>query len=129
MTPRETEKRQFGEVFTPPSLINEMLDTIEKYAKDTEFWKNPNNKILDPAAGIGNFPIVAYQKLMLGLQNVIKNKKDREKHIIENMLYMVELNPNNVQVMKKIFYPYKCNVITGSFIEDKKYNLDDYKIL
>lgn len=94
---RSDEKKEFGEVFTPINLVLETLNLPKNC------WKNPNLKWLDPSCGIGNFPVIAYYKLMDGLKNKIKNKQARSKHIIENMLYMVELNPANVRKCKKIF--------------------------
>ncbi len=93
---KDTEKKLYGEVFTPVELVCEMLDMLPK-----EVWKNPNLKWLDPANGIGNYPIVVYYKLMDSLCDIPQTK--RSKHIIEEMLYMVELNPINVGVCKKIF--------------------------
>ena len=100
LTVRDKEKKLFGEVFTPVELVCEMLDKLPK-----EVWKDPKLKWLDPANGIGNFPVVAYYKLMEGLKDVkgFEDSDKRSKHIIENMLYMVELNPVNVKVCKKIF--------------------------
>jgi len=121
LPPKEIEKAMYGEVFTPLSLVQEMLDTIEKYA-DKNFWKNPKMKILDPAAGIGNFPLIAFEKLMTGLESAIPSKSARKKHILEKMLYMVELNPNNVRLMRKIFggEKYKLNILTTSFLLEKQ---------
>ena len=59
----EVEKKTFGEVFTKFELINEMLDTLP-----AEVWSNPDLKWLDPANGIGNFPVVVMQRLMIGLK-------------------------------------------------------------
>jgi hypothetical protein len=120
LPPKDLEKKQFGEVFTPLTLVTEMLDAIDKYA-DKDFWKNPDLKILDPAAGIGNFPLIAFEKLMVGLKGKIPQEAMRKKHILENMLYMVELNGNNVRLMKKIFGgdKYKLNIVKGDFLEDK----------
>jgi N-6 DNA Methylase len=124
LEPNEREKKLFGEVFTPLPLVQEMLGSIEKYA-DKDFWKNPNLKILDPAAGIGNFPLIAYEKLMEGLKSVKgfkgegeKEVEARRKHILEKMLYMVELNPNNVRLMNKIFNgkKYTLNVLCTDFL-------------
>ena len=94
---RSDEKKEFGEVFTPINLVLEALNLPKSC------WTNPNLKWLDPSCGIGNFPVIAYYKLMDGLKKKIRNKKARSKHIIENMLYMVELNPANVRKCKKIF--------------------------
>jgi len=103
-------------------LVNEMLDAVAKYG-DKGIWTNPNLKILDPAAGIGNFPLVAYEKLMAGLPRTkgLKTDEERRRHILENMLYMVELNGNNVRLMKKIFGgdKYRLNIVKGDFLEDK----------
>jgi len=75
-----------------------------------EVWRNPNTKWLDPANGIGNFPVVAFYMLdyQLGKHGPSefkgdKNKDKRRKHIVENMLYMIELNKGNVNTSRKIF--------------------------
>ena len=41
------EKNKYGEVFTPQSQIDIMLDTLPKH-----IWNNPNLKWLDPCAGM-----------------------------------------------------------------------------
>lgn len=95
---RDSEKKQHGEVFTPPELVCEMLDRLPK-----SVWNNKNLKWLDPANGIGNYPLIAYYKLMEGLKKTEPDDKKRSKHIIEEMLFMIELNPINVKLCKKIF--------------------------
>ena len=112
---RKVEKDTYGEVFTPPSLINEMFDKMPK-----QVWSEPHLKWLDPANGIGNFPMIAYVRLMEGLKKKIPDDKKRSEHIIENMLYMVELNEKNVAVSRKIFGR-SANIFCGSFLtEDSK---------
>jgi hypothetical protein len=64
-------------------------------------WTNPNLKWLDPANGIGNFPVVVYYKLMKTLKSV--PEKERSRHIIEKMLYMNELTNLNVRICRRIF--------------------------
>jgi hypothetical protein len=110
---REEEKNKNGEVFTPTDLINEMLDPLP-----VSVWNNPDLKWLDPANGIGNFPMVVYQKLMNGLKKWEPSDAKRSKHIIENMLYMVEINPKNVKISKKIFGS-NANICCANFLEEK----------
>jgi hypothetical protein len=109
---REEEKNKYGEVFTPISLINELFDNLDK-----SVWSNPELKWLDPANGIGNFPMVVFQRLMVGLAKWEPNKEKRSKHIIENMLYMVELNPKNVKISRKIFGS-NANICCADFLND-----------
>lgn len=116
--PRELEKKKNGEVFTPIFLIKQIFDRVEKVCPD--IWSNPSRKFLDPANGIGNFPALAYERLMAGLVHAIPNEADRKRHILENMLYMAELNEKNVEVSRKLFDPdgiYKLNLYCGDFRE------------
>ena len=83
LKPKDVEKKQFGEVFTPIKLVNEMLDKLP-----LEVWKNKNLKWLDPASGMGNFPIAVYLSLMEGLKDVISNEKMRKKHIRKYVIYV-----------------------------------------
>ena len=118
LKPKDIEKKIRGEVFTPMTLVNEMLDTLPE-----EVWKNPNLKWLDPAAGMGNFPVAVYMRLMEGLKYVkgYEDEEKRRKHILENMLYMVEIDKTNVFMMRKIFCGkiYKLNIFEGSFLDYK----------
>ena len=111
LKPKDVEKKENGEVFTPMYLINEMLDKLPN-----EIWTKKTLKWFDPAAGMGNFPIAVYLRLMEGLKDKIKNTEERKKHILEKMLYMSELNKKNVMVCKQIFNmnnEYKLNIYEG----------------
>jgi hypothetical protein len=93
---RDFEKREFGEVMTPMELIKPMLKTLPK-----SIWNSPNERWFDPAAGTGNFPIVIYYLLMTHLKSIPEKK--RSKHIIEKMLFLNELNPENAEKCRRIF--------------------------
>ena len=110
---REDEKKEFGEVFTPLSLINEMLDKLP-----VDVWTNKDYKWLDPAAGIGNFPMVVYERLMRGLEPVISEPSERSDHIIRKMLYMVELNGSSCDKIARTFGA-AANLYCGSFLNSK----------
>jgi hypothetical protein len=115
LKPKDIEKKKFGEVFTPMILINEMLDNLPN-----NVWKNKNLKWLDPATGMGNFPIAVYLRLMKELKEIIPNEKECKKHILENMLYMCELNKKNVLVCRQIFdtnNEYKLNIYEGDTLK------------
>jgi len=112
---RKEEKDKFGEVFTPMDLIQEMFKKLPK-----EVWSDPDKKWLDPANGIGNFPMVAYILLMEGLKDIprLSNPEKRSNHIIENMLYMVEINPKNVKISRRIFGS-NANICCADFLNEQ----------
>ena len=124
LKPKIVEKKIFGEVFTPMNFIN------DKHLKDLEiYWKKKYNEIIwtnekltwyDMAAGMGNYPIAIYYKLMDGLKDKIKDEKERKKHIIEKMIYLGELNKKNCFVLKQIFNlnnEYKLNLYEGNTLK------------
>jgi hypothetical protein len=111
LKPKDAEKKKYGEVFTPIHLINDMLDKLP-----IEVWSNPNLKWFDPANGMGNFMIIIYYRLLEGLNDIFPDKTLCKKHIIENMLYMSEINKKNCSISKQIFdinNEYKLNIYTG----------------
>ena len=128
--PKEKEKKENGEVFTPLTLVNEMLDKLDEvYVKEhgKSIFSEPTFKWLDPAVGIGNFPIIVYQRLMKGLQIP---EEERRKHILEQMIYSAELTPKNVLMYNKIFCgdQYKLNIYEGDTLKmdiKKEFNLSD----
>ncbi len=89
----ENTKKTFGEVFTPMSLCKEMLNKLPE-----DVWKNPNYKWLDPACGSGNFLVAVKNRLMRSLKNVFPDKEEREKHILKNMLFGVDIQPKNIML-------------------------------
>jgi hypothetical protein len=109
---KKFEKDNFGEVFTHPTLINKILDLFPNH-----IWSDPLKKWLDPSVGTGFFMIFVYLRLMKGLEKWEPNETKRSKHIIKNMLFMVELNKQNCNIIVNIFGP-KVNLICGDFLTD-----------
>jgi hypothetical protein len=130
LIPNEEAKRARGEVFTPLPIVRELLfgvrkeplekGIIEPWGVDPngdlfedpservggiplEVWKNPDSKWLDPANGIGNFPFIAFQMLDFQLKYTLKDQVARRKHIVEKMLFMIEIDKGNVNTSFKIF--------------------------
>jgi hypothetical protein len=117
---RQDKKDKNGEVFTPKSLIDEMLDKIPAHV-----WKDPSKKWLDPANGIGNFPMVIFQKLVEklpdkydGPNGKYSGEEGKKKHILKNMLYMAELDPTNVKISRRIFGK-DANICCANFLEQE----------
>jgi hypothetical protein len=123
LKPKQKEKQENGEVFTPMCLVFEMLDNLDKnYIKQhgRSIFTEQSFKWFDPASGMGNFPVAVYLKLMEGLKTLMPNDEDRKKHIIENMLYMSELNKKNVFISYQIFNingQYKLNIYEGDTLK------------
>lgn len=123
LKPKQKEKQENGEVFTPMSLVFEMLDNLDKHyisVNGRSIFTKKDFKWFDPASGMGNFPVAVYLRLIEGLKTQIPNDEDRKKHIIENMLYMSELNKKNVFISHQIFNmnnQYKLNLYEGDTLE------------
>ena len=112
----DVEKKTLGEVMTPITLVEQMLNTLP-----SEVWSNPNLKWLDPCAGVGTFPSIVVQRLMKGLENVIPNPEKRYGHIIENMIYVCELQDKNLFVFNCVFDlgdNNATNSYCGSFLDE-----------
>lgn len=75
------------EVFTPMELVEYMIDDI-----DIELLKNPESTFIDNSAGCGNF--------LVGLKNRLLQYHS-EDHIVNNMLYAVEMMEDNHQELCK----------------------------
>ena len=106
------KKEKYGEIFTPYTLIHKMFQLI-----NDDVFSNPNNKWLDPGAGTGYFSIFLFWKLDSGLSNIIKNIDKRRKHIIENMIYMVEIQQENIETLRNIFGK-NANIFNLDFVTD-----------
>jgi len=73
--------KETQEVFTPIELVESMIDDIPLH-----ILKDPDSKFLDNSAGSGNFIIALKNELI---------KYHSEKHVLDNMLYAVELMEDN----------------------------------
>jgi type I restriction-modification system DNA methylase subunit len=79
--------KQTGEVFTPIDLCVKMIRSIP-----VEKLKDPNATFLDNSCGDGNF--------LVALVKVLSKYHDRE-HVVNNMVYGVDLMPDNVARVKE----------------------------
>lgn len=116
----KVEQKRHGEVMTPfDELARPMVDLVSKY--DDNFWKDPNNKVMDSSAGIGTFLVICAANFMNGLKKWEPDDEKRYKHIVENCLYFGELQPHNVFLYLCALDPndeYKLNIYWGDFLSE-----------
>ena len=74
------------EVFTPPKLVNQILDTVPQ-----ELFKNPNTKFLDPCCKSGVFLREIAKRLIDGLEDEIPDLEKRTEHIFKNQLFGIAI--------------------------------------
>ena len=103
-------KSLFGEVTTDFQTIYQMIHIIPK-----DYFKNPALRILDPTCGRGYFAMILFQTLFKELTQIIPNKKKRKDHIIQNMIYMVEINHEHIPTLRR-FFGEKANIYNEDFL-------------
>ena len=107
-------RKLFGEVFTPAWLVKDMLNKLPE-----DVWTNPHLRWLDPCVGTGQFPSIIIEKLMDGLIDYEPDEDKRHKHIMENMIYVCEIQEKSILIYKNLFSPeYNLNIFHGSFLSE-----------
>lgn len=83
------------EVFTPPDLANQMLDSVaDAWAQsnqDREIWMNPDVTFLDPFTKSGVFLREIVSRLTIGLADQFPNLRERVDHILTKQVYGIGL--------------------------------------
>jgi site-specific DNA-methyltransferase (adenine-specific) len=74
------------EVFTPPTLVNEMLDLFPK-----DIWENKDVTFLDPVCKSGVFLREIAKRLIVGLEKKIPDKQERINHILTKQLFGIAI--------------------------------------
>lgn len=87
------------EVFTPPAIVNEMLDRLPGH-----LWVNPNTRFLDPCSKSGVFLREIAKRLMAGLASEIRDVTTRREHIYKNMLFGIALTELTSLVSRRSLY-------------------------
>lgn len=113
------------EVFTPPNLVNEILDNLPN-----DIWSNKETKFLDPVSKSGVFLREIAKRLMLGLETQIPNIQERANHIYANQIYGIAITELTSLLSRRSLYCSKtangkystCEVFTdeqGNIIFDR----------
>lgn len=74
------------EVFTPPSVVNDMLDMLPQ-----ELFESPDTTFLDPVCKSGVFLREIAKRLIKGLEGKIPDLQERIDHIFQKQLYGIAI--------------------------------------
>lgn len=121
-------KEEFGEVFTPFNIVDNMLKKIpcNILIKEDTRW-------LDTSVGMGHIMVKVYYLIYghLKFNDKFNDKKQLSKHIIENMLFMTEINKENCDKTREIFKiidpDSTPNIIECNFLENN--DLGEFDII
>lgn len=113
------------EVFTPPTLANQMLDTLPQ-----ELFSNSKTTFLDPVSKSGVFLREIAKRLMIGLETEIPNQQERLNHIFSKQLFGIAITELTSLLSRRSVYCSKiangkysiCETFTneqGNIIFDK----------
>lgn len=87
------------EVFTPPSIVNKMLDMLPN-----ELWSNKYARFLDPVCKTGVFLREIAKRLMVGLADEIPNVQQRANHIFQIQLYGIAITELTSMLSRRSVY-------------------------
>jgi len=87
------------EVFTPPHIVNQMLDMLPQ-----ELFRDKNTKFLDPATKSGVFLREIAKRLLEGLKDEIPDLQDRIDHVFHNQLYGIAVTEMTSLLSRRSVY-------------------------
>lgn len=87
------------EVFTPPEIVNQMLDMLPQ-----ELFQNPDTKFLDPGCKSGVFLREIAKRLIKGLEWQIPDLQERIDHIMHNQLYAIAITELTSLLSRRSLY-------------------------
>jgi adenine-specific DNA methylase len=87
------------EVFTPPELVNQMLDMLP-----SDLWGNQEAKFLDPVTKSGVFLREIAKRLNKGLEEQIPDQQARINHIFKHQLYGIAITELTSLLARRSLY-------------------------
>lgn len=87
------------EVFTPPDIVNQMLDRLPE-----RLWSDPNAKFLDPVSKSGVFLREIAKRLIKGLEPQIPDLQTRLDHIFSQQLYGIAITELTALLSRRSLY-------------------------
>ncbi len=93
--------KEKGVVYTPPFLVNFLVDEVMPLKKASEYFSQNNYKVLDPSCGSGIFLVAAYKRMLQWWSiNQYKEKNEIKfpdkkicQEILEQNIYGVDKHP------------------------------------
>ena len=113
------------EVFTPPKLANEILDTLPQ-----NLFSNPDSKFLDPACKSGVFLREIAKRLIKGLEPIIPDLQARLDHIFHEQLFGIAITELTGMISRRTLYCSKdasCEFSVSHFDDEQgniKFNIN-----
>lgn len=87
------------EVFTPPQLVNQILDLLPK-----EIWNDKNARFLDPVCKSGVFLREIAKRLDKGLEDEIPEKRERVNNILKNQIFGIAITELTALLSRRSLY-------------------------
>lgn len=87
------------EVFTPPSLANQVLDTLPQ-----ELFRRPDTTFLDPFCKSGIFLREIVKRLDKGLKEKIPDRRQRIDHIMHRQVFGIALTELTALLSRRTLY-------------------------
>ena len=87
------------EVFTPPSIVNKMLDMLP-----ADIWSNKNARFLDPVSKTGVFLREIAKRLMIGLAEEFPDVQQRANHILKNQVFGIAITELTSMLSRRSLY-------------------------
>lgn len=108
------------EVFTPPSVVNAMLDMLPQ-----ELFSDPNATFLDPACKSGVFLREIAKRLLVGLAEQIPDLQERIDHIFHKQLFGIGITELTSLLARRSVYcsKYPNSVYSVSKFDDASGNI------
>ncbi len=103
------------EVFTPPRLVNEILDFLPQ-----ELFENKTTTFLDPVSKSGVFLREIAKRLMKGLEKEIPDIQERANHIFTKQIFGISITELTSLLSRRTVYGTKTANSKYSFCTDFK---------
>ena len=87
------------EVFTPPKVVNNILDKLPK-----NIWEDENIKFLDPVSKSGVFLREITKRLIIGLEKKIPDLEKRVNHILTKQIFGISISELTSLISRRSLY-------------------------